>query len=102
MVPFLLPWAPTGLTSIAAWGGSGTTAMVICLHTAARTLRAERSVQGDVLSVWQVLHGTPSVPRISAQRVAQFGIVSKPAQKFVGRLTLFQDVSQILSHHKTT
>jgi transposase len=30
------------------------------------------------------------------------GIVSKPAQKLVGRLTLFQGVSQVLSHHKTT
>jgi hypothetical protein len=34
--------------------------------------------------------------------VIHFGIVSKPAQKFVGRLTLFQGVSQVLSHRKTT
>src|SRR5215510_5275982 len=47
-------------------------AVVTCLHAAARTLRAARAVQGEVLSVWQVLHGTPSAPRISAQRVARF------------------------------
>jgi IS1 family transposase len=29
-------------------------------------------VQGDVLSVWQVLHGTPRAPLIFAQRVARF------------------------------
>jgi len=34
--------------------------------------------------------------------VNEAGIVSKPAQKLVGRLTLFQGVSQVLSHHKTT
>src|SRR5262249_7884824 len=71
-VPFLLPCAPPELTSIAAWCGSGTTAVVICLHAAARPRRAERAVQGDVFSVWQVLHGTPSAPLISAQRVARF------------------------------
>jgi hypothetical protein len=52
MVPLLLPWAPTGLAAIAAWGGSGTTAVIICLHTAACPRRAARAVQGDVLSVW--------------------------------------------------
>ena len=30
------------------------------------------------------------------------GIVSKSAQKLVGRLTLFQGISQVLSHRKTT
>jgi len=30
------------------------------------------------------------------------GIVSKPVQKLVGRLTLFQGISQMLSHRKTT
>jgi hypothetical protein len=30
------------------------------------------------------------------------GIVSKPIQKLVGRLILFQGISQVLSHHKTT
>jgi len=30
------------------------------------------------------------------------GIVSKPVQKLVGKLTLFQDISQVLRHHKTT
>ncbi len=71
MVPLLLPCATTGLASIAAWCGSGTTVVVTCLNAAARTRRAERAVQGDVLSVWQVLHGTPSAPLISAQRVAR-------------------------------
>ena len=76
MVSFLLPYATTGLASIAAWDGSGTTprgsAVVTCLNATARTRRAERAMQSDVLSVWQVLHGTLSVPRISAQRVARF------------------------------
>src|SRR4030095_4264049 len=76
MLPLLLPCAPTGLASIAAWCGSGTTpsgsAVVTCLNATARTRRAERAMQSDVLSVWQVLHGTLSVPRISAQRVARF------------------------------
>ena len=76
MVPFLLPCATTGLASIAAWGGSGTTprgsAVVTCLNAVVRTRRAERAVQGDVMSVWQVLDGTPRAPLISAQRVAQF------------------------------
>ena len=30
------------------------------------------------------------------------GIVSKPVQKLVGRLTLFQGISQVLGHHTTT
>jgi hypothetical protein len=30
-----------------------------------------------------------------------WGIVSKPVQKLVGRLTLFQGISQVLSHRKT-
>jgi len=30
------------------------------------------------------------------------GIVSKPDQKLVGKLTLFQGISQVLRHHKTT
>jgi hypothetical protein len=29
------------------------------------------------------------------------GIVSKPVQKLVGRLTLFQGISQVLSYRKT-
>ena len=41
------------------------------LHAAARTRRAARAVQGDVVSVWQVLPGTPSAPPIPAQRVAR-------------------------------
>jgi hypothetical protein len=72
MVPLLLPCVITELASIAVWCVSGTTAVVTCLDAAVRTLRAERAVQGDVLSVLQVLHGTPSAPLISAQRVARF------------------------------
>ena len=47
--------------------------MVTCLHAAARPRRAARAVQGEVLSVGQVLHGTLSAPRISAQRSVLFG-----------------------------
>jgi len=72
MVPLLLPCVTPRLASIAAWCGSDTTAVATCLNVAARTRRAERAVQGDVLSVWQVLHGTPRAPLISAQRVARF------------------------------
>src|SRR5262245_2119225 len=71
MVPLLLPCATTGLASIAAWCGCGTTAVVTGLYAAVWTRRAERAVQGDVVSVWQVFHGTPTAPLISAQRVAQ-------------------------------
>jgi hypothetical protein len=55
------------------WYNPSGSAAVTCLNATARTRRAERVVQSDVLSVWQVLHGTPSAPRISAQRVARFG-----------------------------
>jgi hypothetical protein len=34
-------------------------------------------------------------------REKRVGIVSKPVQKLVGRLTLFQGISQVLSHRKT-
>jgi hypothetical protein len=40
---------------------------------------------------------TPWQPMVEAGR-----IVSKSAQKLVGRLTLFQGISQVLSHRKTT
>src|SRR5262249_102206 len=49
----------------------------------------------DLLSMYRL------APSLFAS-AAFSGIVSKPAQRFVGRLTLFQDVSQVLSHHKTT
>jgi hypothetical protein len=54
------------------WCHPSGSAVATCLHAAARTRRAARAVQGDVVSVWQVLHGTPSAPPISAQRVARF------------------------------
>ena len=77
MVSFLLPYATTGLASIAAWDGSGTTprgsAVVTCLNATARTRRAARAVQGEVLYAGQVLRGTPSALHISAHRGALFG-----------------------------
>jgi len=42
------------------------------LNAAARPRRAAHAVQGDVLSVWQVLQRTPSAPPILARRVARF------------------------------
>ena len=76
MVPFLLPCATTGLVLhrcvVREWCHPSGSAVATCLHAAARTRRAARAVQGDVVSVWQVLHGTPSAPPIPAQRVARF------------------------------
>ena len=37
-----------------------------------------------------------------SQQPVEEGIVSKPVQKLVGKLTLFQGISQVLSHRKTT
>src|SRR6266852_3240226 len=54
------------------WCNPSGSAVATCLNAAARTRRAARAVQGDVLSVWQVLHGMPSAPPIPAQRVARF------------------------------
>src|SRR6266852_3814223 len=54
LVPLLFPGAPTGWSSIAAWCGSGATpagaAVAPGLHAAARTRRAARAVQGDVVA----------------------------------------------------
>jgi hypothetical protein len=76
MVPLLLPWAPTGLASIAARGGRGTPPRGQPRgHLPARCRTSATGCAcgaGEVLSVWQVLQGTPSAPRISAQRVARF------------------------------
>ena len=54
------------------WCNPSGAAVAPCLNAATRTRRAARAVQGDVLSVWQVLHRTPSAPSIPAQRVARF------------------------------
>jgi len=43
-----------------------------CLDAAAQTRRAERAVDGGVLSVPQALDVSPSAPPIHAQRVARF------------------------------
>lgn len=76
IAPFFFLCATTGLSCIVVWYVSGATsrgaAVVTCLNAAARTLRAGRAVQGDVLSAWQVFHGTPTTPLISAHLVARF------------------------------
>ena len=54
------------------WCNPSGSTVAACLNAAARTQRAARAVKGDVLSVWQVLHGTLSAPPIPAQRVARF------------------------------
>jgi len=54
------------------WCNPSGSAVATCLNAAARTRRAARAAQGDVVSVWQVLPGTPSAPPIPAQRVARF------------------------------
>ena len=43
-----------------------------------------------------------SIPIHLGSLVPAVGIVSKPVQKLVGKLTLFQGISQGLSHRKTT
>ena len=69
MVPLILPCATTGLASIAAWCGSGTTpsglAVVTCLNATARTRWAERAVQSDVFV-------RVANPPWDAQRTAHF------------------------------
>jgi len=52
---------------------------------------------------FQQIHVTLS-KQSDFEDVAQIsqGIVSKPVQKLVGKLTLFQGISQVLRHHKTT
>ncbi len=54
------------------WCNPSGSTVATCLNAAARTRRAARAVKGDVVSVWQGLHGTPSAPPIPAQRVARF------------------------------
>ena len=39
---------------------------------------------------------------LRSDEYTKMGIVSKPIQKLVGRLTLFQGISQVFSHRKTT
>jgi len=76
MVLFLLTCATTGL-SLNRWvvldgcNPSGS-AVDAGLDAAARALRAERAVDGGVVSVPQALHVSPSAPPIHAQRVARF------------------------------
>jgi hypothetical protein len=72
------------------------------LDATACALPAARAANSGVLYVQHALHVSPWTPLSNAQRVAQFGIVSKPVQKPVGKLTLFQGISQVLSHRKTT
>jgi hypothetical protein len=53
------------------WCHPSGSAVATCLNATARTLWAARAVQGDVVSVWQILDRTPSAPPIPAQRVAR-------------------------------
>src|SRR6266446_4467074 len=55
---------------VRAWCDPSGSAVLTCLHAAARTRQATRAVQGAVLSVGPVLPGTPSAPRMAAHRVA--------------------------------
>jgi hypothetical protein len=57
---------------VQTWYNPSGAVVATCRIATARTRRAGRTVQGNVLSVWQVLHGTSSAPRIAAQRVARF------------------------------
>jgi hypothetical protein len=41
------------------------------------------------------------LPLAARVQITGVGIVSKPVQQLVGKLTLFQGISQVLSHHKT-
>jgi putative transposase len=47
-------------------------------------------------------YGIIAVEDLNIKGLASGGIVSKPVQKPVGKLTLFQGISQVLSHRKTT
>ena len=57
-------------------------------------------------ALWQlwpkVLTYAVSFLSLGVYWIGHHGIVSKPVQKLVGRLTLFQGISQVLSHRKTT
>ena len=54
------------------WGNPSGSAGNACRDAATQARRAARAVDGDVVSVPQVLDVSPSTPRIHAQRVARF------------------------------
>ena len=64
-----------------------------------------RSVQDVFCQLPEHRKGDSEIPLrdalMSAFALVSLGIVSKPVQKLVGRLTLFQDISQVLSYRKT-
>jgi hypothetical protein len=47
-------------------------------------------------------HKALIVKHFHGASAGNIGIVSKPVQKPVGKLTLFLGISQVLSHRKTT
>ena len=53
------------------------TAVDASLEAATQARRAERSADGGSVDVPQALHVSPRAPRINAQRVTRFGIVSE-------------------------
>ena len=59
-----------------------------------RASKQEPVILPDILS--------EKVETVRDVRYRGFGIVSKPVQKLVGRLTLFQGILQVLSHRKAT
>ena len=59
-------------SGVPEWGTPSESAVAASLNAAARTLRATRQTQGDVLSLWQGLQRTPRAPPMPAQRVARF------------------------------
>jgi hypothetical protein len=69
MVPFLLPLCDHRVgfhrCMVREWYNPSASAAVTCLNATARTRRAARVVQSDVLSVWQGLQW-------DAQRTAHF------------------------------
>jgi hypothetical protein len=67
MVPLLLPCANYRVVLhhgvVREWCNPSGSAVATCLYAAAHTRRAAHAVQGDVLFVWQVLHGMPCATR---------------------------------------
>jgi hypothetical protein len=82
---------------------SSESAVDVRCDTSAQVRRAERGAEMAVL--W-TCREPPLGRRVRRELMRNawldFGIVSKPIQKLDGKLTLFQSISQVLSHHKTT
>jgi hypothetical protein len=125
---FLLPCALTELSLIAMWCLSGATPRgqpwtpAVTLPQGCDGLRARwmavwwtfrepslgrhvprAFMRNAVLDLTLRIPATACYQRNDVERYSRYnGIVSKPVQKLVGRLTLFQGISQVLSHRKTT